>query len=194
MITIFSHLCTLKRLAELKKQRLYLDPVAFYDFFTNRVLVQFKPLHDDMATTVEFDLLLSNKLTYDQMASQVGERLQHDPMKLQFTSSHQGNPKDIIRRTAAQGTLADMIQSSYKNAPNNVLFYELLDMSIKEIETKRNVKVTWTGAHNGEKVGSYLCEIIYQGNRQPLVLMKFCTLGKTFILDAQDLIDARCSG
>ncbi|PLW36364.1 hypothetical protein PCANC_16194 [Puccinia coronata f. sp. avenae] len=140
-----------KQLAELKKQRLYLDPMAFYDFFTNRVLVQFKPLHDDMATTIEFDLLLSNKLTYDQMASQVGERLQHDPMKLQFTSSHQGNPKDIIRRTAAQGTLADMIQSSYKNAPNNVLFYELLDMSIVEIETKRNVKVTWTGAHNGEK-------------------------------------------
>ncbi|KAI7954884.1 hypothetical protein MJO28_005284 [Puccinia striiformis f. sp. tritici] len=68
-----------KELAELEEQRLYLDPVTFYDFFTNRVLVQFKPRCDDMSTSLEFDLLFSKKFTYDQMASRVGERLQHEP-------------------------------------------------------------------------------------------------------------------
>lgn len=137
---------------DLEKQQVYVNPVQFYDFFTNRVLVQFKPLSDNMATCVEFDLLLSKKMTYDQMAGRVGEKLQYDPMKLRFTNSHQGNPKTVIRRAAAQGTVADMIQSSYTNAPSNVLFYELLEMSIVEIETKRNVKVTWTGAHNRDEV------------------------------------------
>jgi ubiquitin carboxyl-terminal hydrolase 7 len=164
-------LCPLNlRLAELEKQRLYLDPVAFYDFFTNRVLVQFKPRYDDMATTVEFDLLLSKKFTYDQMASRVGERLQHDPMKLRFTNSHQGNPKNVIRRATAQGSVADMIQSSYNNAPSNVLFYELLDMSIVEIETKRNVKVTWTGAHNRDEVDSIFCASCYLKVHIPILL------------------------
>ncbi|KAI9622935.1 hypothetical protein H4Q26_014875 [Puccinia striiformis f. sp. tritici PST-130] len=107
-----------KELAELEEQRLYLDPVTFYDFFTNRVLVQFKPRCDDMSTSLD----------------------------------HQGNPKNVICRAGAQGTVADMIQSSYNNAPSNVLFCELLDMSIIEIETKRNVQVTWTGAHNREEV------------------------------------------
>ncbi|KAI8455154.1 ubiquitin thiolesterase [Phakopsora pachyrhizi] len=140
-----------KELADLEKQRLYLDPVAFYDFFTNRLLVQFKPRYDDMSITIEFDLLLSKKLTYDLMAARVGEKLQYDPMKLRFTNSHQGNPKSVIRRAAAQGCVADMIQSSYSNAPSNLLFYELLEMSIVEIETKRNVRVTWTGAHNRDE-------------------------------------------
>ncbi|EGG09841.1 uncharacterized protein MELLADRAFT_42507 [Melampsora larici-populina 98AG31] len=136
---------------DLEKQQHYVNPPQFYDFFTNRVLVQFKPRYDDMTSSAEFDLLLSKKMTYDVMASRVGEKLNHDPMKLRFTNSHQGNPKTVIRRASAQGTVADMIQSSYTNAPSNVLFYELLEMSIAEIETKRNVKVTWTGAHNRDE-------------------------------------------
>ncbi|PLW48129.1 hypothetical protein PCANC_06771 [Puccinia coronata f. sp. avenae] len=141
-----------KGFAELKGRQLYLDPVAFYDFLANRVLIQFKPRYDDnMAKSVEFDLLLSKKLTYDQMATRVGERLQHDPMKLRFTNSHQGNPKNVIYRAFAPGTVADMIQLSDDKAPSKVLFYERLDMSIVEIETKCNVKVAWTGAHHREK-------------------------------------------
>ncbi|PLW25122.1 hypothetical protein PCASD_24039 [Puccinia coronata f. sp. avenae] len=139
-----------QKLADLEKQQFYLDPVAFYDFFTNRVLVQFKPRCDIMAKPVQFDLLLSKKLTYDQMASRVGQRLQHDPMKLRFTNSHQGNPMSVIRRVAARGTVADMIRPSDDHAPSNVLFYELLDVSIEEVETKRNVQVTCAGAHNRE--------------------------------------------
>ncbi|KAG0139390.1 hypothetical protein CROQUDRAFT_111631 [Cronartium quercuum f. sp. fusiforme G11] len=136
---------------DMEKTQHCVNPPQFYDFFTNRVLVQFKPRYEDMKTTTEFDLLLSKKMTYDLMAIRVGEKLGHEPLKLRFTNSHQGNPKSIIRRASAQGTVADMIQSSYTNAPSNVLFYELLDISIVEIETKRNVKVTWTGAHNRDE-------------------------------------------
>lgn len=135
----------------MEKQQLYTSPPQFYDFFTNRVLVHFRPRYDDMAIVQEFHLLLSKKMNYDQMAAKVGEKIQHDPMKLRFTSSLQGQPKSIIRRSA-HNAVSDMIQASYTNGPSNVLFYELLDISIIEIETKRNVRVTWTGAHNKEEV------------------------------------------
>ena len=40
---------------------------------------------------------------------------------------------------------------SYANPTNTVILYEKLDVSIVELETKRSLKVTWTGIHNKEE-------------------------------------------
>jgi ubiquitin carboxyl-terminal hydrolase 7 len=45
-------------------QGLYSNPVQFYDFLQNRVLILFKPKVDD-ADLPEFELMLSKKMNYD---------------------------------------------------------------------------------------------------------------------------------
>ncbi|KAA1104399.1 Ubiquitin carboxyl-terminal hydrolase 7 [Puccinia graminis f. sp. tritici] len=140
-----------EELEKLGRQYAYLDPVSFYDFLANRVLVRFKPRHTNMAKMIEFDIPLSKTLTYSQMAHLVGKRLHRNPARLRFINSEQGDPHHVIRR---QGTVADMIKSSDNDSINNTLFYELLDLPVDGIETERKVKITWTGAHNRED-GTY---------------------------------------
>jgi ubiquitin carboxyl-terminal hydrolase 7 len=55
-----------RRLAEYESQSLYTTIPQFYDFLQNRVLVQFKPRHEENpGRTQDFDLMLSKKMTYD---------------------------------------------------------------------------------------------------------------------------------
>ncbi|KAH9450896.1 hypothetical protein Pst134EB_018405 [Puccinia striiformis f. sp. tritici] len=151
------------RLAELKRQKLCINAEEFYDFLKERVQIEFKPRHDAMAATIEFSLILSRKFTYDQMAAKVSERLHHDPKLLRFTNSHKGNPQNVILQ---HNTVADMMQlpnmdpSSHRSygrssSPSEQLskdfFYELLDLPTGEVQPKRMVKITWTGAHNREE-------------------------------------------
>lgn len=86
-----------------------------------------------------------------QMSLKVAEMLKHEPLKLRFTQSNgtNGTPKSIIRR---QGnlTVAELIQPSYMSTTNNLLYYELLDVSIIELETKKSLKITWVNAYNKE--------------------------------------------
>ena len=53
-------------MTEYESQSLYTTIPQFYDFLQNRVLVQFKPRHEDNpGRTQDFDLMLSKKMTYD---------------------------------------------------------------------------------------------------------------------------------
>jgi len=152
----------------LERQKLYVDLVPYYDHLEKLVLVQFKPRHPAMASTIEFSLIFNKTSTYDQMAEAFSKRLQHNPKLLRFTTSHEGNPQDVIHpkgkfinRSSYYGcshkeeTVADMIKSPHdENKVNNILFYEILDLPTGEIQPKGTVKVTWTGAHNREE-GKY---------------------------------------
>lgn len=90
-----------------------------------------------------------------QMATRVGDYLRHDPLKLRFTSSNPNNlgPKSVIKKSLNQ-SVADITQTGYyTNHPSQiVLYYEKLDVSIVELETKKSLKITWTGQHNKEEV------------------------------------------
>lgn len=83
------------------------------------------------------------------MAAKVGEFLKHDQLKLRFTQSNgqNGSPKNVIRRLANL-TVAELIQASYMASNCNLLYYELLDVSIIELETKKSLKITWVDATN----------------------------------------------
>lgn len=148
---------TEKEINDLESQSLYSSVPQFYDFLQNRVLVQFRPRYDDGAKSPpEFDLMLSKKMTYDVMAHRVGDYLKHAPLKLRFTSSNpqNGQPKAIIKKALNQ-SVADITQTNYYSQhPNVVLYYELLDISIVELETKKSLKIMWTGRHNKEESGS----------------------------------------
>lgn len=145
---------TQKEVEDLEAQSLYSSVPQFYDFLQNRVLVQFRPRFEDHAGAPgEFDLMLSKKMTYEVMAHRVGDYLKHDPLKLRFTSSNpaNGSPKAIIKRALNQ-SVADITQTNYySQQPNVVLYYELLDISIIELETKKSLKLYWMGRYNKEE-------------------------------------------
>ncbi|WVQ73689.1 hypothetical protein IAR50_003269 [Cryptococcus sp. DSM 104548] len=143
-----------KEVSDLDAQGLYSSVPAFYDFLQNRILVHFKPRYEDKGNMApDFELILSKKSTYEVMANRVGDYLKHDPLKLRFTSAHNqnGGPKNTVKRGLNQ-SVADITQTSYYSQHSHiVIYYELLDISIVELETKKSLKVIWTGVHNKEE-------------------------------------------
>ncbi|KIY70003.1 ubiquitin carboxyl-terminal hydrolase 5 [Cylindrobasidium torrendii FP15055 ss-10] len=134
---------------DLEAQGLHSNPIAYYDFMQNRVMVIFRPKLEDSGEP-EFNLVLSKKHNYDTMSQKAGEHLGHDPIKLRFTTTHanNGQPKHILKRSLNQ-SIAEIMSPYYSTSA--VILYERLDVSIVELETKRSLKVIWTGIHNKEE-------------------------------------------
>lgn len=58
-----------KEIYDLEAQGLYATPPQYYDFLQNRVLLYFKPKHEDPnEENPEFDLILSKKMNYDTVS------------------------------------------------------------------------------------------------------------------------------
>jgi ubiquitin carboxyl-terminal hydrolase 7 len=87
------------------------------------------------------------------MAMKAGEYVQHDPIKLRFTTTTAGQPKMVLKRSLNQSIL-EIISSSSVYPTITVILYEKLDVSILDLEAERSIKVTWTGIYNKEE-GTY---------------------------------------
>jgi len=135
---------------EAKRWDRFDDAKAFYDFLCHKRDIRLDP-HPrcDKPNLESFILTLSSKATYDQLAERVGERLNVEPTHLRFftANAQTGAPKGAVRR-GPNATLAQILnpqnytQQSLQTKPNS-LFYEVLDMSLAELDTKKNIKVTW---------------------------------------------------
>ncbi|KAF9453207.1 cysteine proteinase [Macrolepiota fuliginosa MF-IS2] len=144
-----------KEVHDLETQSLYSNPLLYYDFLQNRVMIIFKPKFEEPdADHPEFSLILSKKHNYDIMATKAGEQLHHDPIKLRFTTTNasNGGPRSVLRRSLNQ-SISEIMGPNYINPSTTVILYEKLDVSIVELETKRSLKVIWTGIHNKEEAG-----------------------------------------
>jgi ubiquitin carboxyl-terminal hydrolase 7 len=87
------------------------------------------------------------------MSQKVADHLKHESIKLRFTTSAaNGTPKNILKRSLNQSIQDIITPPSYNAAPATLIFYEKLDVSIVELETKRSLKIVWTGLHNKEEV------------------------------------------
>lgn len=133
------------------RQGAFHNPLQMYDFFLNRVVVHFRHRFES-PDFPDFFLTLSKKNTYDQMAHFVGDRLGVDPLKVRFTQSNGANgaPKTVVRRQA-NSTVAEMIQPGYMATTTNLLYYELLNVSIIELETKKSLRITWVSPTNKDE-------------------------------------------
>lgn len=82
-------------------------------------------------------------MLYDVVATKVGEKLNASPQNIRFTAPGvSGTPKTVIRHLP-NSTLMEMIQPSMYNGVNvPTLFYEVLDIPLSELETKKQVKIT----------------------------------------------------
>ncbi|KAI9885549.1 MAG: hypothetical protein M1823_002648 [Watsoniomyces obsoletus] len=115
----------------------------FYDYLCNKVTVHFVPRSPSKRDDGSFDLDLSRRMMYDQVAAKVGEHLKVDPTHIRFWSvnPHTGNPKSIIRRTPPMNL--HQILTSQSIRPAVALFYEVHDLSLDELDTMKLLKVTW---------------------------------------------------
>lgn len=142
------------------------DARIFYDFLLHRRFVKFFP-HPRTATPEQepFTLALSSKHDYDQVATKVGEKLNKDPthLRLWTVNFSTGNPKATVKRVQ---TLQNILNPSYgtmgsSNQRSDSLYYELLDMSLSELDTKKLLKIAWLS----DGITKEVC------NCQPIIFM-----------------------
>ncbi|CAG8546805.1 5450_t:CDS:2 [Dentiscutata erythropus] len=83
----------------------------------------------------------------DKVAKHVAAYLNIDPLKLLFTTAHptSGTPECVIKGKNTR-TLSEILENTA-----NFLYYETLDISIMDLETKMIFKVFWLGKTVKEK-------------------------------------------
>lgn len=127
------------------------DARLFYDFLVHRRIVRFVP-HPTRGVDPEkyeaCNIVLNSKSTYDQVAAKVGETLGVDPTHIRFWTVHAttGNPKAAVKRNPTQN-LHNILQPPYSTYNGSqradALYFEVLDISLSELDTKKALKVTW---------------------------------------------------
>uniref|UniRef100_UPI00358F4AED ubiquitin carboxyl-terminal hydrolase 7 isoform X3 n=1 Tax=Myxine glutinosa TaxID=7769 RepID=UPI00358F4AED len=90
-----------------------------------------------------FVVTLSNRMNYSQVARTAAQRLNTDPMLLQFFKSqgYRDGPGNPLRHTY-EGTLRDLLQGFKPRQPKK-LYYQQLKMKITDFENKKNFKCMW---------------------------------------------------
>lgn len=136
--------------SELPEGAIYQDARQYYDYLVNKMEVLFAPIR--VGEGDEFRLTLSRKMTYDQISKKVGEHLSVDSTHLRFAPvlSSTGKPKPFIKRnpnqtvqTLSQILSPQMATYGYSMHRGDALYYEVLEMSLSDYESKKCLRVTW---------------------------------------------------
>uniref|UniRef100_J3MIS2 ubiquitinyl hydrolase 1 n=1 Tax=Oryza brachyantha TaxID=4533 RepID=J3MIS2_ORYBR len=127
----------------------YPDVPSFLVYIRNRQMVHFrsleKPKEDD------FCLEMSKAFTYDEVVEKVAQKLGvDDPSKIRLTShncySQQPKPQPIKYRGVER--LLDML--IHYNQTSDILYYEVLDIPLPELQALKTLKVTYHHATKDE--------------------------------------------
>ena len=135
-----------------------LDAKDFYDFLLHKRIVRFHPHPRNGNSDIKaaypqacdtFNLELSSKHSYDQLASRVGDRLGVSPTHLRFWTANVSNGavKAAVKRNQAQ-SLHAILNPPYSTFSNSTprqdaLYFEVLEMSLSELDTKKVIKLVW---------------------------------------------------
>ena len=161
-----------------KSPSAYLEAPMFYDYLLNRILVHFGPkpsVTQHINLTEEddrFSLFLSKKDTYDNLTIKVAEHLSKvskttvDSSHMRFTTvnSQTNKPRTLVKKTPT-ATLATILQGvgggyggyGYSNQAADALYYEVLEMSISDLEQRKTVKIIWLSDGIQKEVGFSVC-------------------------------------
>jgi ubiquitin carboxyl-terminal hydrolase 7 len=139
----------------------YEDAREYYDFLQNKRLVRFHPhpTRCDPNQYQPFDMELNGKISYDKLSERVAERLGVEPTHLRFytVNGTTGNPRAAVKRGPNQNLLSILQPSGYgqlnMNQRTDALYYEVLDMSLSELDTKKNIKITYLTEGITKEVG-----------------------------------------
>ncbi|MGH0158590.1 UNVERIFIED_CONTAM: hypothetical protein FKN15_000314 [Acipenser sinensis] len=98
-----------------------------------------------------FVVTLSNRMNYFQVAKTVAQRLNTDPMLLQFFKSqgYRDGPGNPLRHNY-EGTLRDLLQFFKPRQPKK-LYYQQLKMKLTDFENRRSFKSIWLNSQFREE-------------------------------------------
>ncbi|KAF5005389.1 hypothetical protein FDECE_8153 [Fusarium decemcellulare] len=126
------------------------DAREYYDFLEHKRTVKFHPhpTRCDQAQYPPFELVLNSKITYDTLSERVGTHLGAEATHIRFwtVNSATQNPKTPVRR-GANPTLRQILNPMGSTAlnstqRNDAFYFEVLEMSLAELDTKKSIKVT----------------------------------------------------
>ncbi|XP_009122271.2 ubiquitin carboxyl-terminal hydrolase 12 isoform X1 [Brassica rapa] len=144
-------ICFQKPLGNKETECRYPAVPSFLEYVQNRQLVRFRALEKPKED--EFVLELSKLHTYDDVVERVAEKLGlDDPSKLRLTShncySQQPKPQPIKYRGVDH--LSDMLV--HYNQTSDILYYEILDIPLPELQGLKTLKVAFHHATKEEVV------------------------------------------
>ncbi|CAI9091428.1 OLC1v1026461C1 [Oldenlandia corymbosa var. corymbosa] len=129
----------------------YPDVPSFLEYVHNRQVVRFRSLEKPKED--EFSLELSKQNNYDEVVESVARHLNlDDPSKIRLTShncySQQPKPQPIKYRGVDH--LTDML--IHYNQSSDILYYEVLDIPLPELQGLKTLKVAFHHATKDEVV------------------------------------------
>ena len=147
-IVCFQKVLSEKQNATVAQAGGYTTAQDFYDHLLNRKTIHFYPRGEGSTSIQDFKLELSRKMSYEQYSAKVGEYLKIDPTHLRFfTVTNAGKPKTPVRRSANQNLSQTMNpqfgQYGNNNQRDDALYFEILEMSLSEFDTKKTMKLAW---------------------------------------------------
>lgn len=127
------------------------DAREYYDFLEHKRTVRFHPhtTRCDQAQYPPFDLVFNAKINYDGLSERVGAHLSVPPthIRLWTVNASTSNPKAPVRRgtnPSLRQILSPMGSNPLNSSQRNDAFYfEVLEISLAELDTKKSIKVTW---------------------------------------------------
>jgi ubiquitin carboxyl-terminal hydrolase 7 len=131
---------------ELQAQNKYKEPVSFYDFLHNKIVLTFRPRFEQQLVKEEFQCVLSKTMKYEQIAAKVADHLKVQPTHLRFfpCSADGKTPRpNPIKRISTTGYVVQQFTSSGGMALPPIVFYEVLEMSLTDMESRRDVTINW---------------------------------------------------
>jgi ubiquitin carboxyl-terminal hydrolase 7 len=145
-ILIFQH--------QIKDKTLYEYPTAedYFNYLFNRVNIKLYKLDDPKGEPIEIELL--KNMRYEQVTAKIGqlEQINSSGEYIRLTGhsviGDQG-PKDRPFKTTDAKTLKDMITTTL-NRISPILYYEILEIPLREMESKKEFTIAFFGKHNTE--------------------------------------------
>ncbi|KAI8886518.1 putative ubiquitin-specific processing protease 21 [Backusella circina FSU 941] len=130
------------QISELKAQGMFFNAADFLTFLFNRVMIYFIPRSciDEDEETVE--LILAHNMPYFDFMQRLATILNEAPDRIQiFVADNYDKPKGAIR-PMPHLTLHDVLQLSGRSRGVWRLFYEILPISIFEMDNKKVMNIT----------------------------------------------------
>ncbi|CAA0841356.1 Ubiquitin carboxyl-terminal hydrolase 13 [Striga hermonthica] len=142
--------CFQKSLSAQARQQLRCPDVpTFFEYRHNLQVIHFRSL--EKPKEHDFSLQLSKLDTYDEVVERIAHHLGiDDPSKIRLTShnSYSQQPKPHPIKYRGVDNLLDMLL--HYNQTSDILYYEILDMPLPELQGLRTLKVAFRNASNLE--------------------------------------------
>jgi ubiquitin carboxyl-terminal hydrolase 7 len=132
------------RVDELVRDGKYPDPQRYYEFLHNKINLKFVPRYPDQTIKEQFACTLSKTMKYEQITTTVAAHLGVQPTHLRFTpTTNDGRPRQYaLKRAGPVSPILQMTASGGMPLPP-IVFYEVLELSLADVESRREITVTW---------------------------------------------------